>query len=589
MSEASPPFRRSLAAGGLALLAQASVWLDPVLGTVEPEEGLTAAQALIGQWTGVLDAQTLQYKGFCGGCTVDAALGSPLFALLGQDVWVWKLVPAIFAAVAAAAVHRAVARSLGASAAAWVLAAMVCVPPVVFEAGARGYGNHFEGGWLATVGIVLAGTVERRRAALALGVAASACVAITFSTAWLLAAAPAAALLRRRPDLALGIAMPITLFLGAWLTLGSGQAVLSDFLVYAATLPTAIGGAHPGSSQERIHAWATAWSPFVAEGRGVGGGYALGAALAGSVGAVFMRTGPARAVALGALVLALAHLVAPLQLPARPDSPFTARYAIPAAQLAAVGVGLAAHSAWSHRHRTLAVLLACAWARPAVVERAALVPRSEVAHLTQGEITPWLQVRRTLLVRRGASEVPWRCRGDPACRFHDGWRQGRAHASSRCVATEPSCPACDEEFTLGWQHGVAHALGSCQRHLPICERWWAVLPTLPSMDESILLDAAIGVGDSGSGAEACTSPAALSGVLRGADPRAVGGPVPTDLPSPAALRAWSHLQAHQSRSRMGGARVSVDHDPALGSVDLPPPSTTPWRTPSLDLGLATPR
>jgi hypothetical protein len=70
--------------------------LNPLVVEVDPEEGYNAGHAFAlasGHWEALF---ALQYRPFCGGCTLDAALGAALFSVLPPHWLVWKLVPISF-------------------------------------------------------------------------------------------------------------------------------------------------------------------------------------------------------------------------------------------------------------------------------------------------------------------------------------------------------------------------------------------------------------------------------------------------------------------------------------------------------------
>ena len=100
---------------GLTALAalQLAVVFTPAIIEVDSEEMWKAGQA----WQ-MLDchfgeAFLLQYRDFCGGCTLDALLGMGVCSLFGRSWLAWKLVPLLFVLAVAAFGSRALHRIAG--------------------------------------------------------------------------------------------------------------------------------------------------------------------------------------------------------------------------------------------------------------------------------------------------------------------------------------------------------------------------------------------------------------------------------------------------------------------------------------------
>ncbi len=134
---------------GLALLllvvelaATAADLLLGVHGGVHPEErfnALAGALSSCGQWR---DLWYLQYQPFCGGCTAEALLATPLFRVLGATVLVWKLVPAGFH-VGTIAFGTLLARHAAGRRAALAYALLMLGMPLLFrKLDLMGWGNH---------------------------------------------------------------------------------------------------------------------------------------------------------------------------------------------------------------------------------------------------------------------------------------------------------------------------------------------------------------------------------------------------------------------------------------------------------------
>lgn len=88
---------------------------------------------------------SLQYKEFCGGCSVVAAVAAPMLGLGGDHLLVFKLVPLLMSLATLAVGGWAVRRHAGDLAGALFLL-LFCLPPVgLGDLGLMAWGNHSEG------------------------------------------------------------------------------------------------------------------------------------------------------------------------------------------------------------------------------------------------------------------------------------------------------------------------------------------------------------------------------------------------------------------------------------------------------------
>ncbi len=88
----------------------------------------------------------LQYRSFCGGCTVVSVLGVPAMLLGGDALWAWKAVAVLWAAATLVVGFFALDRLIGRPAA-WAWVALSCVPPVgALDLSLMLWGNHQESG-----------------------------------------------------------------------------------------------------------------------------------------------------------------------------------------------------------------------------------------------------------------------------------------------------------------------------------------------------------------------------------------------------------------------------------------------------------
>ena len=131
-----------------ALLLQAAtvlvfMWIDPqAFYDVEALHNATVARELARGAIGQL--LLFQYMPFCGGCTVEAVVGSGLFRLFGEHYLVWKMVPLGFGWGITLVGWSILRRHFGRSHA-WAWAALLSLPPLILAMPmGMAWGNHYE-------------------------------------------------------------------------------------------------------------------------------------------------------------------------------------------------------------------------------------------------------------------------------------------------------------------------------------------------------------------------------------------------------------------------------------------------------------
>jgi len=149
-------------AGALAVAAvQLLSVLQPGIVEVDGEEMVNAGQALAlldGHWAAFF---RLQYRGFCGGCSINSLVGAAWFSVLPANWFVWKLVPttlvSLFTYVGFLLLDRRVGRR-----GAWAFVALVFFAPRAWQRlSLIAFGHHFEPGIFAFFGLaVLAWNAE---------------------------------------------------------------------------------------------------------------------------------------------------------------------------------------------------------------------------------------------------------------------------------------------------------------------------------------------------------------------------------------------------------------------------------------------
>jgi len=129
--------------------------LNPELTPLDHEELYNAGHARLLQLGHLQAAQLLQYRSYCGGCTINALAGAGVFTVLGPSLWAWKLVPALYSAVAVLVGSGALQRRIGPLAAV-VFAGLFILPPPTWQyLSLVGWGNHMEAGCISVLAVVL--------------------------------------------------------------------------------------------------------------------------------------------------------------------------------------------------------------------------------------------------------------------------------------------------------------------------------------------------------------------------------------------------------------------------------------------------
>ena len=358
----APPSRASTLALALLLtLLQLLAVLNPSVVEIDPEEMVNASQAFELVHGHLLQAFSLQYRDYCGGCTLDAGLGGLLFSVLPPLWIVWKLVPIGWSLLLLVAGHRLLGRQLGAPAAHAFGLILLFSPRAWLHLSLIAWGNHVECGVLAAlVVLVLSGPPARGRS-LAAGALAGIGLWVGFSGAF--AALAGLLVLARRPREAGGFLLGVAVCLLPW---GAQWAL-------AATHPFS-GIYQPGEgfpSLARLpHKLGNLLHPRQIEaifGQREGLGRLLGfgwAAAAGVAGLLALREGPrpARLALVFAAAWVAVYSTVRFEMGLPEDGsvavPGTVRYAAPLFPLLFLLLASVIGAAWASGHRRRALLLA---------------------------------------------------------------------------------------------------------------------------------------------------------------------------------------------------------------------------------------
>lgn len=318
------------------------------------EELLNARAALLVA-CGHADALAdLQYRAFCGGCSLDALLGAGPMRLIGPTVGAWKLVPLGLHGIASAALVFLAACQGGRRGGAVVLLLLLGAPAAWRELVLTGWGNHAESAAFTFGAAVLLQAVARRPWAALLG---GGVAGLGLWYAWISAhALPALAL----AALVLGGGRALLAFgIGV---LAGALPMLGFLILRPAALPETLdlwAGVEPAALGDWLRWWSEPFLPGRSWPHGDGLLRWLGSvamvvlALLALLGIGLAGARRERSVGLGAVLAGLGLLGLGAATFLRHDlwaanatamgfDPFALRYRAPALPLLVLGAGLAA-------------------------------------------------------------------------------------------------------------------------------------------------------------------------------------------------------------------------------------------------------
>ena len=200
----------------VALGLQASMLLAPGFLERDPEELFTAGQAWLALHGDLRWLLQMQYRPFCGGCTVHAVTAMGLFSFLPPTWLTWKLVPLSWGA-GGMVLGFAIARREAGVAASRLFALLWLFPPLAFaHLSLVAWGNHFEAGVLALAAAGLALGPGGRRRRLALGALLGFSIYVSFSAGFALVACLGFVAWRERLQGALPVLAGVPVGLAGW-------------------------------------------------------------------------------------------------------------------------------------------------------------------------------------------------------------------------------------------------------------------------------------------------------------------------------------------------------------------------------------
>jgi hypothetical protein len=355
--------RLALGAALLVGLLQALALLNPSVAEVDPEELYNAGVAWMighGHWDALF---RMQYREYCGGCSLDSLLGAPLLAVAGPRWLVWKLVPIGFSVLLAGAGTWLLDRREGrASALAFVL--LVALPPRAYlHLSLIGWGNHYEAGVVGTLGLLAATTSSRVWVRVLAGAALGAAVWIGFSGVFAPVAALTLLVLRKNPKAALQVLAGVPLGMAPWALQFASTGLHPFVTVYQGGEATPALSRIPAKlltlvrPQQIVALLGLPSGPL-----GYGLGWLSGAGVLVAAAAALRRRSPITSAVLAGITVWLAvYCVVRFQIydPAWPEIavPGSVRYAGPLFPMLMVLVAGVAGRWWSGGRRVWAVLL----------------------------------------------------------------------------------------------------------------------------------------------------------------------------------------------------------------------------------------
>ena len=172
----------------------------------DAEEGFNAAQGWLLLHGHLPDLFALQYRPYCGGCSLAGMASAALFSALPPAWIVAKLLPVGAWGLALVCGQRTLHRYVGWASGALFSLMMILPPRAPLVLSGIGWGNHMEAGALAVVFVAAVGRPAGLARGLAAGLIGGLALYVSFSGAFVAAAAALflAMELRRRPTAALG-------------------------------------------------------------------------------------------------------------------------------------------------------------------------------------------------------------------------------------------------------------------------------------------------------------------------------------------------------------------------------------------------
>ena len=199
------------------VLLQGLALLSPDVAEVDPEELYNAGVAWMVGHGHAESLFAMQYREYCGGCSLDALLGAPVLGILGPRWLAWKLVPLGFTALLAGAGTWLLDRRGRRPAAVAFIGLLALAPRAWQHLSLIGWGNHVEAGIVGTLGLLCAVTSRTPAQRVVSGVILGLSVWIGFSGAFAPLAAIGLLLARGRFRAAGGVLLGVPLGMLPWL------------------------------------------------------------------------------------------------------------------------------------------------------------------------------------------------------------------------------------------------------------------------------------------------------------------------------------------------------------------------------------
>ena len=359
----APPPRRTLLLAAAVLLPvalQAVALLNPDVPVIDCEERYNAGHALaLARHPAAL--LRLQYRDFCGGCTLVSALGAVPLALLPPVFATWKLVALGFTGLLGGAGAWLLDRRAGRAAALAFVALLALMPWNLIRLSLLSWGNHVEVGVLAVAALALLST-PGSRTSVAAGVVTGLGMWTGFSMGPLAAGLIAGLCLRRAwsalPAFAVGLLVAPLLWAAQWAA--AGTSAFGTIYVAGESTPDLLRAPEKLLTLLRPQQVAGLFG-LPEPGLGVALGYGWLASLVVAVGAAVRRPGVGRDAAVIVVAWLGIYLAVgfSLEVPPWPEvaSPPGLRYAAPVYPAAFLVIAAVAGGWWRGGRRLWAAAL----------------------------------------------------------------------------------------------------------------------------------------------------------------------------------------------------------------------------------------
>ena len=403
-------------------LLQLQMLLAPGIIERDAEELFSAGQAWLALHGDFGALFAMQYRPFCGGCTVHAATAMGLFSVLPPVALTWKLIPLAWGMLGMGLGWRLVLRAQGRGAARLFALLWVFAPGTWSRLTLIGWGNHMEAGivGVGALGLALGLPKGERWPAVVLGTVLGFAVYISFSGGFLVLAVLGWLVWQRRIRDAGTVLVAVPLGLVGWLVqwLSAGQHPFHTIYAERESIPDPLRVpselATLFAPRQLAGLFGAGDSPLSLWLGPVVGGLVVVSGLAGLRG----RTRAGRLVGLAMVAFVGVYGLTDFSVKVAEQGVMYAgglRYAAPWYPVAILVMILMSTSLWRSGRRALAGMVVLPWLVVGVVDRATVAGRGFSTARLHHNAVDWRYVRERLSYvfdaeahARGATSLdPW--------------------------------------------------------------------------------------------------------------------------------------------------------------------------------------